>query len=116
MAKRRYCGGSAALIGKYLAMRGGAARMRGEKDGRQLDDTPAPAREGDHPDPQPPAERRYPVADFDAFRPWLAAYQDDWFGWRTFGNTRLRDAGQFADWMAVYGNPEKLKLEVGYGR
>ena len=103
MARRRYCGGNPALLGKYLAMRGGSARMRGEKDGRQPDDTPAPAREGDQLDPQP-AALPYPIAEFDAFRPWLAAYQDDWFGWRTFGNTRLRDAGQFADWIAVYGN------------
>ena len=108
MAKR-YCGGNPALLGKYLAMRGGSARMRGEKDGRQPDDTtpPAPAREGDRLDPQPPAARQYPVAEFDAFRPWLAAYQDDWYGWRTLGNTTLRDAGQFVDWIAAYGNPEK---------
>ena len=111
MARRRYCGGDPALIGRYLAMRGGSARMRGEKDGRPPDDTtlpaPAPAREGDQLAAQPSAARRYPVADFDAFRPWLAAYQDDWYGWRTLGNTRLRDARQFADWITAYGNPEK---------
>ena len=113
---KRYCGGNPALLGKYVAMRGGSARMRGEKDGRQPDDTtpPAPAPKGDHPNPQPPA-RQYPVADFDAFRPWLAAYQNDWFGWRTFGNTRLRDARQFRDWLLAYGGGDYEQLEVADG-
>ena len=89
MAKR-YCGGNPALLGKYLSMRGGDARMIGAKD-------TCPPRQ-----PGAAMDGRYPVTDLDVWRPWLAAYQDDFYGWRTFGQCAFANARQLIDWLYAY--------------